>query len=64
MIRVVSDDGRSAFLGIGFEERGHAFDFNVALVDFDKHLKQEREAAEIEKEYVVCPSVFFVAAVC
>lgn len=37
VIRVSSDDGRHAYLGMGFRERPEAFDFNVALQD---HIKQ------------------------
>ncbi|XP_068188672.1 adaptin ear-binding coat-associated protein 1 isoform X2 [Antennarius striatus] len=35
--------GRSAFIGVGFGDRGDAFDFNVALQDHFKWVKQERE---------------------
>lgn len=33
---------RHAFLGLGFTERGDAFDFSAALSDHDKHVQQER----------------------
>ena len=36
VIRLVSDDGRSAFVGIGFAERSDAFDLNVTIQDYFK----------------------------
>mmetsp|Transcript_28388 Transcript_28388/g.53676 ORF Transcript_28388/g.53676 Transcript_28388/m.53676 type:complete len:308 (-) Transcript_28388:82-1005(-) len=41
IIRVESETGRHAFLGLGFADRHEAFDFNVALSDFDRHAKAE-----------------------
>lgn len=36
VIRVQDDNGRSAFIGMGFADRGDSFDFNVALQDHFK----------------------------
>ncbi|XP_070615447.1 adaptin ear-binding coat-associated protein 2 isoform X2 [Erythrolamprus reginae] len=38
--------GRRAFIGIGFVDRGDAFDFNVALQDHFKWVKQQSELAK------------------
>ncbi|XP_029307747.1 adaptin ear-binding coat-associated protein 1-like [Cottoperca gobio] len=43
VLRIQDDNGRSAFIGIGFGDRGDAFDFNVALQDHFKWVKQEDE---------------------
>uniref|UniRef100_A0A9L0T8Y9 Adaptin ear-binding coat-associated protein 1 n=1 Tax=Equus caballus TaxID=9796 RepID=A0A9L0T8Y9_HORSE len=47
VIRIQDGTGRSAFIGIGFTDRGDAFDFNVSLQDHFKWVKQE---SEISKE--------------
>ncbi|XP_061215439.1 adaptin ear-binding coat-associated protein 2 [Neopsephotus bourkii] len=45
VIRVEDGNGRRAFLGVGFVDRGDAFDFNVALQDHFKWVKQQSELA-------------------
>mmetsp|Transcript_24173 Transcript_24173/g.33265 ORF Transcript_24173/g.33265 Transcript_24173/m.33265 type:complete len:285 (+) Transcript_24173:88-942(+) len=45
IVRVEDDKGHHAFLGLGFVERNDAFDFNVALTDFERHARREEEAA-------------------
>uniref|UniRef100_A0A8C5RCF4 Adaptin ear-binding coat-associated protein 1 n=1 Tax=Laticauda laticaudata TaxID=8630 RepID=A0A8C5RCF4_LATLA len=46
VIRIQDGNGRSAFIGIGFGDRGDAFDFNVALQDHFKWVKQETEISQ------------------
>jgi hypothetical protein len=46
VLRVVDPtSGRHAFLGLGFDERGDAFDFAAALADHERHAQRERAAA-------------------
>ncbi|CAO3590528.1 unnamed protein product [Absidia cylindrospora] len=40
----IENDGRHAFVGMGFQERGDAFDFNVALQDFTKQIIAEKQS--------------------
>ncbi|RIB20811.1 adaptin ear-binding coat-associated protein 1 NECAP-1 [Gigaspora rosea] len=57
VLRIENTDGRRALIGIGFQERSQAFDFQVTLQDhikqnclfFFRHLKAEREAIEQAK---------------
>ncbi|EDO36330.1 predicted protein [Nematostella vectensis] len=48
VLKIVDDNGRHAFIGMGFSDRGDAFDFNVALQDHFKWVKQN-EQFEAEK---------------
>ncbi|KAM8840759.1 adaptin ear-binding coat-associated protein 1-like isoform 2-T2 [Spinachia spinachia] len=43
VLRIQDDNGRSAFIGVGFGDRGDSFDFNVSLQDHFKWVKQEQE---------------------
>lgn len=36
VLKIVNDNGQSAFIGIGFADRGDSFDVNVALSDHFK----------------------------
>jgi hypothetical protein len=47
VLRIQDDNGRSAFIGIGFGDRSDSFDFNVALQDHFKYVKNQEQ---IEKE--------------
>ncbi|XP_024126938.1 adaptin ear-binding coat-associated protein 2 [Oryzias melastigma] len=48
VIRIEDGNGRHAFIGLGFADRGDSFDFNVALQDHFKWVKQEGELAKLE----------------
>ncbi|KAI6079803.1 adaptin ear-binding coat-associated protein 1 [Anas acuta] len=50
VIRIQDGTGRSAFIGIGFTDRGDAFDFNVSLQDHFKWVKQETEISRESQE--------------
>ncbi|KAJ6809590.1 uncharacterized protein M6B38_162220 [Iris pallida] len=41
VLRIEDGTGKHAFVGLGFNERNEAFDFNVALSDHEKHVKRE-----------------------
>ncbi|XP_074831908.1 adaptin ear-binding coat-associated protein 2 [Carettochelys insculpta] len=46
VIRIEDENGRRAFIGVGFVDRGDAFDFNVAIQDHFKWVKQQSELAK------------------
>ncbi|XP_015792068.1 NECAP-like protein CG9132 [Tetranychus urticae] len=54
VIRVQDDNGRSAFIGMGFADRGDSFDFNVSLQDHfklaEKRIKLEQEDAAADSQ--------------
>ncbi|KAL8055226.1 hypothetical protein ABFX02_04G043100 [Erythranthe guttata] len=41
VLRIEDGRGKYAFIGLGFNERNEAFDFNVALSDHEKYVKRE-----------------------
>ncbi|XP_051141710.1 uncharacterized protein At1g03900 [Andrographis paniculata] len=43
VLRIEDGRGKHAFVGLGFNERNEAFDFNVALSDHEKYVKREVE---------------------
>ncbi|XP_075237502.1 NECAP-like protein CG9132 isoform X2 [Lycorma delicatula] len=47
VLRIQDDNGRTAFIGVGFSDRSDSFDLNVALQD---HFKWLKKSEEIEKE--------------
>ncbi|CAH1397282.1 unnamed protein product [Nezara viridula] len=47
VLRIQDDNGRSAFIGVGFSDRSDSFDLNVALQD---HFNWLKKSEEIEKE--------------
>ncbi|CAB0031321.1 unnamed protein product [Trichogramma brassicae] len=49
VLRIQDDNGRSAFIGVGFLDRSDSFDLNVALQDHFKWLKN-RDQIEEEKK--------------
>uniref|UniRef100_A0A671M3Z9 Adaptin ear-binding coat-associated protein 2-like n=1 Tax=Sinocyclocheilus anshuiensis TaxID=1608454 RepID=A0A671M3Z9_9TELE len=57
VIRIEDGNGRHAFIGIGFADRGDSFDFNVALQDHFKWVKQESELARQEAAQVSAPKL-------
>lgn len=46
VLRIEDDNGRAAFIGIGFADRGDSFDLNVSL---QEHFKWLQKSEEIEK---------------
>lgn len=46
--RLKDDGGRTAFIGLGFADRGDSFDLNVALQDHFKHIEKSAELAKKE----------------
>ncbi|XAR61086.1 hypothetical protein NMG60_11034692 [Bertholletia excelsa] len=52
VLKIEDGRGKHAFIGLGFNERNEAFDFNVALSDHEKYVKREneKEAGETSDE--------------
>ncbi|XP_075969418.1 NECAP-like protein CG9132 [Anticarsia gemmatalis] len=43
VVRIQDDNGRTAYIGLGFGDRSDSFDLNVALQDHFKWLRKEQE---------------------
>ena len=50
VLRIQDDNGRSAFIGVGFVDRSDSFDLNVALQDHFKWLKNRDQIEEEKKQ--------------
>lgn len=57
VIQIDDGNGRHAFIGVGFADRGDSFDFNVALQDHFKWVKQEGELAKLEASQTNAPKL-------
>ncbi|KAL0978430.1 hypothetical protein UPYG_G00170300 [Umbra pygmaea] len=57
VVRIEDGSGRHAFIGLGFSDRGDSFDFNVALQDHFKWVKQEGELAKQEASQNQAPKL-------
>ncbi|XP_072308380.1 adaptin ear-binding coat-associated protein 2 isoform X3 [Eucyclogobius newberryi] len=57
VVQIDDGNGRHAFIGLGFADRGDSFDFNVALQDHFKWVKQEGELAKQEASQVNAPKL-------
>lgn len=55
VLRITNDQGRHAFIGIAFNERNDAFDFNVALSEFKSELEREELANKLSHDVPVGP---------
>lgn len=50
VLRIQNAQGKHAYIGLAFNERNDAFDFNVALQEHQKDLEREDKAAEVDVE--------------
>ncbi|XP_053530099.1 adaptin ear-binding coat-associated protein 2 [Ictalurus punctatus] len=57
VVKIEDGNGRHAFIGLGFADRGDSFDFNVALQDHFKWVKQEGELAKQEANQSTAPKL-------
>lgn len=55
VLRITNEQGRHAFIGIAFNERNDAFDFNVALSEFKSELEREELANKMSSDVPVGP---------
>lgn len=47
VLRISNEQGRKAYIGIAFNERNDAFDFNVSINEFKQELEREDKAAQM-----------------
>ncbi|XP_047329404.1 uncharacterized protein At1g03900-like [Impatiens glandulifera] len=57
VLKIENGRGKHAFIGLGFNERNEAFDFNVALSDHDKYVKRKKEDEESTDHIDIHPAV-------
>lgn len=55
VLRITNEQGRHAFIGIAFNERNDAFDFNVTLSEFKNELEREELANKLAHDAPVGP---------
>lgn len=49
VLRIRDESGKTAFIGVGFADRGDAFDFNVTLQDHFKRVKTEETIETVQE---------------
>merc|ERR1719482_2564063 len=49
-LRIDDGQGRHAYVGMGFRDRSHAYDFNATMLDHWKGVARQKEADELQKE--------------
>ncbi len=57
VIRLRNDAGQTAFVGVGFADRGDSFDLNVAVQDHFKSLKRDQELENAGEELLNGPKL-------
>ena len=55
----IEHQGRHAFVGLGFNERSNAFDFNVAITDHKRDLDREKEVVALKEKAASEPQLDF-----
>lgn len=50
VLRIVNERGKKAYIGIGFQQRSDAFDFNVTIQDHKKQAEEEDNDEEEEED--------------
>jgi hypothetical protein len=50
VVRIEDPSGRHAFIGLGFEQRDEAFDFNVALQEHEKDISTPEVSSVLSSE--------------